>query len=216
MPAPRAIAFDVIETLFPLAPLRPLFPRIGLREDDLDTFFASLLRDAFALDTCGIYKPFADMARSTLVQMGVAAESADVIFDGFSNLVAHTDVKPAFERLATEGIPVIALTNGNPDTTRVLLERNNLDQLVSRVISIDEIGVWKPQKRVYTYAAEAAGVSPGEMALIACHPWDCQGAMSAGLSAGFVQRLHSYGTAMAAPHASADSLPKVVDALLAP
>ena len=215
MPAPRAVAFDVIETLFPLGPLRPLFPRIGLKESDLEPFFASLLRDAFALDTCGIYKPFAEVARSTLEQMGVAPDAADTIFGGFSDLAAHPDVRPTFERLAAENVPVIALTNGNPDVTRTLMERNGLANLVSRVISIEEIGVWKPQTRVYSYAAEAAGVAPAEIALVACHPWDCQGAMSAGLTAGFVQRGHAYGSAMDAPHVSGDSLPAVVADLLA-
>ncbi|WP_375262245.1 HAD family hydrolase [Palleronia sp.] len=215
MPAPRAIAFDVIETLFPLGPLRPLFPRIGLQESDLEPFFASLLRDAFALDTCGIYKPFAEVARASLEQMGIASDAADTIFNGFPNLAAHPDVRPGFERLAGEGVPVIALTNGNADVTRTLVERNGLAELVSRVISIDEIGVWKPRARVYTYAAEAAGVAPSDMALVACHPWDCQGAMSAGLTAGFVRRGHAYGSAMNAPQVRGDSLPAVVDELLA-
>lgn len=215
MPAPRAIAFDVIETLFPLEPLRPLFPGIGLQEADLDPFFASLLRDAFALDTCGIFVPFAEVARSSLAQMGATPDAAETILDGFRTLSAHPDVIPAFERLDAGGIPVIALTNGNPEVTRTLMERNGLAALVSRVISIEEIGVWKPRARVYTYAAEAAGVAPAEMALVACHPWDCQGAMSAGLTAGFVQRTRPYGSAMAAPHVSGDSLPAVVADLLA-
>lgn len=215
MPAPRAVAFDVIETLFPLDPLHPLFPRVGLRESDLDPFFASLLRDAFALDTCGIFKPFAEVARSSLAQMGVAAEAADTILDGFSTLAAHPDVRPALQRLAADGIPVIALTNGNADVTATLLKRNDLAELVSRVISIDEIGVWKPRAQVYTYAAEAAGVAPAEMALVACHPWDCQGAMSAGLTAGFVQRDRPYGSAMPPPRVSGESLPVVVADLLA-
>ena len=215
MPAPRAIAFDVIETLFPLEPLRPLFPRIGLRESDLEPFFASLLRDAFALDTCGIFKPFAEVAQSSLAQMGVAPDAAATILDGFATLSAHPDAKPTFERLAADGVPVIALTNGNPNVTRTLMERNGLAQLVSRVISIEEIGVWNPRARVYVHAAEAAGVAPAEMALVACHPWDCQGAMSAGLTVGFVRRTHPYGSAMSAPQATGESLPDVVADLLA-
>ncbi|SFH33534.1 2-haloacid dehalogenase [Palleronia marisminoris] len=215
MPAPRAIAFDVIETLFPLDPLRPLFPRIGLQESDLEPFFASLLRDAFALDTCGFFKPFAEVARSSLAQMGVAPDAAETILDGFTNLSAHPDVRPAFDRLAAEEVPVIALTNGNPDVTRTLMERNGLAELVSRVISIEEIGIWKPRAGVYTHAAEAAGVAPAEMALVACHPWDCQGAMSAGLTAGFVRRTRPYGSAMSAPQVTGESLPAVVADLLA-
>lgn len=214
MPAPRAIAFDVIETLFPLEPLRPRLARIGLAERDLDAFFAALLRDAFALHTCGLFRPFKTVAASVLGQMGVDAEGQAHLFEGFSELVAHTDVRPAFERIRAAGLPLLCLTNGDAEVTRTLLRRNALSDLVDRTISIDEIGVWKPNARVYRHAAAAAGVAPEEMALVACHAWDCQGALSAGSVAGYVDRGKPYGAAMDAPHAVADGLPAVVDALL--
>ncbi len=215
MPALKAVAFDVIETLFPLDPLRPRLARIGLSEGDLETFFASLLRDAFALDTCGHYVPFKEVASSTLGQMGVAQDDRQILFEGFSELVASDDVRPAFERLRAEGVGIVCLTNGDPDATRANLDRNGLSELVDRTVSIEEIGCWKPRERVYTFAAEAAGVKPEEMALVACHAWDCHGALSAGLKAGYVDRGKPYAEAMHPPTVAAATLPAVVDALLA-
>ena len=119
MPAPRVIAFDVIETLFPLDPLRARLARIGLSKSDLEPFFVSLLRDAFALDTCGVYRPFKEVASSTLTQMGVPEDRHNTLFDGFSQLDAHGDVRPTFERLQGEGVPILCLTNGNPDADPV-------------------------------------------------------------------------------------------------
>ena len=214
MPAPKAIAFDVIETLFPLDPLRARLGDVGLREDDLDVFFASLLRDAFALDTCGIYAPFKKVASSVLGQMGVDGEGQSHLFEGFSTLEALPDVRPAFERLNDAGIPVICLTNGNPDVTDTLLKRNDLTPLVAHTISIDEVQVWKPRPKVYHHAAATAGVAPGEMALIACHAWDCQGALSAGCRAAYVNRGKPYGSAMSPVEAETDDLAKAVEALL--
>ena len=215
MPAPKAIAFDVIETLFPLDPLRARLAQIGLTEDDLDVFFASLLRDAFALDTCDIYKPFKEVASSVLGQMGVDADGQAYLFDGFSELTAMDDVRPAFERLNDAGVPVICLTNGNPDVTATLLKRNDLTPLVAHTISIDAVQVWKPRARVYHHAAETAGVAPGDMALVACHAWDCQGALSAGCRAAYVNRGKPYGAAMDPVEVDGDDLVSVVDALLA-
>ena len=215
MPAPKAVAFDVIETLFPLGPLRPRLARIGLREGDLEPFFAALLRDAFALDTVGIYKPFREVAAATLGQMGVPGPDRDVVFEGFPELTAHDDVRPTFELLRRRGVPAFCLTNGDPDVTETLLNRNGLSEFVVRSISIDEIGMWKPRERVYTYAANAAGVAPEQMALVACHAWDCQGALSAGLQAGYVDRGTPYSEVMQVPNATADTLPGVVEALLA-
>lgn len=215
MPAVKVVAFDVIETLFTLEPLRPRLARIGLDEADLDVFFASLLRDAFALDTCGRFLPFRSIAESVLGQMGVEEEDRAHLFEGFGALTAYADVRPSFERLRGAGVGIVCLTNGSPDATRSNLERNGLDELVEQTISIEEIGCWKPRARVYTYAAEAAGVSPGEMALVACHAWDCQGALSAGLQAGYVDRGKPYGAAMDSPAASGTTLPETIEALLA-
>ncbi|QFU08512.1 2-haloalkanoic acid dehalogenase [Rhodobacteraceae bacterium THAF1] len=214
MSAPKAIAFDVIETLFPLDPLRTRLAQVGLEEGDLDAFFAALLRDAFALDTCGIYAPFKQVASSVLGQMGVDEDGQAHLFEGFSQLDALPDVRPAFERMNDAGIPVICLTNGNPDVTDTLLQRNDLTDLVAHTISIDAVKVWKPQAKVYHYAAETAGVAPGDMALIACHAWDCQGALSAGCRAAYVDRGKPYGSAMQPVEVQSDDLVKVVEALL--
>lgn len=214
MPAPKAIAFDVIETLFPLDPLRARLARIGLAEADLDVFFAALLRDAFAMDTCGIYVPFKKMASSVLAQMGVGSDGQTHLFQGFAELDAAPDVRPAFERLNDAGIPVICLTNGDPDVTDTLLARNDLTGLVAHTISIDAVQVWKPRARVYHHAAATAGVAPSDMALIACHAWDCQGALSAGCRAGYVNRGKPYGSAMDPVEVETDDLAKAVEALL--
>ncbi|CAM4317182.1 HAD-IA family hydrolase [Palleronia rufa] len=214
MPTPRAIAFDVIETLFPLDPLRRRLVDIGLMQSDLEPFFASLLRDAFALDTCGLYRPFKEIAGSTLGQMGVPADRHATLFEGFSELDAHDDVRPAFESVRDAGLPIVCLTNGDPDVTATLVARNGLSDLVSRVISIDEVRVWKPRAEVYHHAAAAVDVAPADLALVACHAWDCQGALSAGCQAGYVDRGKAYGAAMAPVQAMGDTLPQVVDALL--
>ncbi len=46
---PRAVAFDVNETLTDLAPLAEVFERLGVGKDALAWWFAALVRDGFAL-----------------------------------------------------------------------------------------------------------------------------------------------------------------------
>ena len=41
----------------------------------------------------------------------------------------------------------------------------------------------------YQYAVKQLGLSPGEVMMIATHPWDLYGAMQAGLRAAHVQRV---------------------------
>lgn len=49
MTRPDAIAFDAVETLFSLKSLRPRIELAGLAGHALETWFAQMLRDAFAL-----------------------------------------------------------------------------------------------------------------------------------------------------------------------
>lgn len=63
---PHVVAFDVIETTFSLESMRPRLQAAGLPGHLLETWFAQLLRDAFALDASGVYKPFRDVAAARL------------------------------------------------------------------------------------------------------------------------------------------------------
>lgn len=153
---------------------------------------------------------FASVGRDT--PLGAAA----ALLAAFAELPAHRDVAPAFERLADAGIPVLALTNGGADTTAALIERAGLTSLVSRILSVQSIGHWKPQPEPYRYAANEAAVEPSRLALVAVHPWDLHGAPSAGLVTGWVNRTgRTFPAVFAHPHVQAPSLDGVVERLLA-
>src|SRR5579884_2887819 len=67
---PRTVAFDVVETLISLEPLRDRFVEIGLPAATLDRWFALLLRDGMALTLAGDYQPFPAVAESALRVIG--------------------------------------------------------------------------------------------------------------------------------------------------
>ena len=191
---PLVVAFDVIETLFDLSPLRDKLKEAGLPADALGAWFARMLRDAMALTITGVYKSFGDVAKGTLEVMLTEAKVAPkpnrvaAVLAGFAELPAHPDVAPAFERLRNAKVRVVTLTNGSAENTGALLAGAKLKEMVERTITVDEVKKWKPAKEVYLHAAEAVKVEPARMALVAAHDWDCHGAIRAGLVAGFVAR----------------------------
>lgn len=219
---PQVVAFDVIETLFSLEPMRARLVGLGLPEDALELWFARLLRNAFALDASGTFKPFGEVGRATLDVMltehrlNVIEEAVKHAFAIFAELPAHPDVAPAFQELHHVGIRIVALTNGNADNTRKLLERAELNGIVERIISIDEIRRWKPAREIYLHAAKTMNVKPEQMALVAAHAWDVHGASQAGLMTGWVNRLENrYFPSMNPPDATGDTLLEVCQRLMA-
>ncbi|VTT99546.1 haloacid dehalogenase : Cryptic haloacid dehalogenase 1 OS=Loktanella cinnabarina LL-001 GN=MBE-LCI_0390 PE=4 SV=1: HAD_2 [Gemmataceae bacterium] len=219
---PSVVAFDVIETLFDLRPLRDRLKEAGLPAEALGVWFALMLRDAMALTITGVYKPFADVAKGTLEVMLTEAKVAakpdrlEAVLAGFAELPAHPDVAPAFERLRDAKVRIVTLTNGSAENTGKLLVRSKLKELVEQTITVDVVKKWKPAKDVYLRAADAAKVEPVRMALVAAHDWDCHGAKRAGLVAGFVARKgKGFHPAMDPPDVQGPTLKEVIDGLLA-
>lgn len=215
---PLVVAFDVIETLFPLEPMRARLVRAGQPGTLLELWFARILRDAFALTAAGDFRTFAEVAASALVSVtksGLAARDVDDVLAGFRELEPHADAEPALRAVRDAGVRAITLTNGSAATTEALLRRAGLDEYVERAVSVDEVGGWKPAPQPYLHAATICGVQPAQMALVAAHSWDIHGARQAGLATGWVSRLEGQPPAVfGAADVSGPDLVTVVSALL--
>lgn len=217
----KVIAFDVIETLFPLEPFKDRLKSLGLPGEALEIWFAQLARDAMALETTGSFKDFRQVAAAALEgvmsekQVQPSVEMVQQVLEGFGQLPAHPDVRPTFESLHNQSMRIITLTNGSAQTTQQLIERAGVARLVEKTISIDEVKHWKPAREVYLHAAVSTGVAPSEMALVAAHGWDIQGGGHAGLVTGYVSRKgRPFPTTMNPPDVQADNLEDVVRRLL--
>lgn len=212
------MAFDVVETVFALDPVAAALDRVGVGGDALEGFFAGLLRDAFALGATGVARPFRAVAAAALgsAHPVLSPDQVDEVLDAFAILDPHPDVAPALTRVAEAGLPAVALTNGSAEVTHALCERAGLDHLVARVISVAEVGVWKPRPEPYLYAAEALDLGPGDLALVAAHPWDVHGAAAAGLLTGWITRHGAaFPEVFTPPDVQGTDLVVAIDALLA-
>ncbi|MHB1487745.1 MAG: HAD family hydrolase [Acidimicrobiales bacterium] len=94
---------------------------------------------------------FHDLKRQALIEIlelsGTAAvpETVSSIHAGRSEFDLYPDIKPCLLMLAKIGIPAFALTNGSMGTVTALLARAELTRLITGVLSIEEVGPWKPR-----------------------------------------------------------------------
>src|SRR5680860_70161 len=221
---PTVVAFDVNETLSDLEPLRARFIDIGAPEHLLEPWFAATLRDGIALAAAGAFADFSDVAADTL---RTALSSVDdlpsgledavaFVLAGFPELDVHTDVPEGIRRLHQAGVRLVTLTNGSVAMSEAMLDRAGVLDHFERRMSVGEVRRWKPAAEPYLYAAAQCGVSVEQMALIAVHPWDTDGAKRAGLVTGWVNRKgQPYPQCFREPDVTGSDLPAVADALLA-
>jgi len=212
---------------------RPFLERHGIGVDPFD----------FADEWRSLYQPAMQVVRSgerPWVRLDVlqrenlvtvlARHGADVGAIADADLA---DLNRAWERLdpwpdAVEGLtrlkkrfPIGALSNSH---IAGMLHLSRFGGLPWDVIVGAEIArSYKPQPQVYLKSAEAVGLLPHEVALVAAHNSDLQAARACGFRTVFVRRPHEYGpkqdTDLEAEHAwdvVADSLIEVADLLGCP
>lgn len=216
---PRTVAFDVVETLMSLEPLRRRLVDIGLPAPALERWFDRSLRDAMALTLAGDYQPFplvAEAALRVIARGRLEDPQVRHVLEGFSQLPAQPDARPAMRILAEAGVWMVCLTNGARQSTEAFLERSGLTGYIDQVISITEVGMWKPRREVYQHALDRIGQPPERVALVAVHAFDCHGARAAGLITGWAARLEQhYGDVFHRADVTGQGLIAVATALLA-
>ena len=66
--------------------------------------------------------------------------------------------------------------------------RRQLELGADAVISVQEVGVFKPNPQVYRYAARVLGAEPQELMMVSAHSFDAVGARVSGYRAAYVNR----------------------------
>jgi 2-haloacid dehalogenase len=95
------------------------------------------------------------------------------------------------------------------------LQNAGLTRFFDESISVDSVRRFKPDLEVYRSAAAHLGEQPGELLLIAAHPWDVFGAMKAGWRAAFIARNGITPLPLGpAPTISGPELKAIADAIL--
>jgi 2-haloacid dehalogenase len=100
------------------------------------------------------------------------------------------DVRTGLEALRRQRVTA-TLSNGHL-ALLVDLARHG-DLRFDCLLSTELARAYKPAPEVYLTAARLLGVDPGELMLVAAHPWDLQGARAAGLRTAFIDRPLEYG-----------------------
>jgi 2-haloacid dehalogenase len=191
----QVVVFDVNETLSDMAPMSRRFAEIGAPELAAKLWFASLLRDGFALTAAGGFERFAALGEGALgsVLAGVSLDrdvddAVEHVMQGFKTLDVHPDVVDGVRRLRAAGLRLVTLTNGSTDVGDRLLTEAGIRDQFERLLSVDAAGVWKPGVHSYQYAARTCDVPVEQMMLVAVHPWDIDGAARAGMRTAWINR----------------------------
>jgi 2-haloacid dehalogenase len=125
-----------------------------------------------------------------LLTVDVPAAERRRLVHAWHRLDPWPDVRTGLEALRRQHVTA-TLSNGHL-ALLVDLARHG-DLRFDCLLSAELAHVYKPAPETYLTAARLLGVEPGELMLVAAHPWDLEGARAAGLLTAFVARPLEYG-----------------------
>jgi putative hydrolase of the HAD superfamily len=153
------------------------------REDD--TFWTS--EEATSAVWIGMYSLLAR-------ELGIAVGADRIgrrVYDEFGDHTrwrAYSDVAPAFERLASRGIRIGLISNWDSRLATVI-RGLGLDRHIDTVVSSADVGLHKPDPRIFELACGRLGVTPERAAHVGDHPYaDVFGAESVGMTPVLIDR----------------------------
>ena len=73
------------------------------------------------------------------------------------------------------------LSNGTPDMLASLVAAAELGGLIDEIVSVEEVGVFKPHPSVYQRAVERVGVAAERIAFQSANAWDIHAASAFGM-----------------------------------
>ena len=190
----KLVIFDVNETMFSLANISYLFKNFGLPPNTSDLWFSNVLKEGFACSSYGSFSPFIDIGKNELKKLFLKFELKykkthfNFLHNELSKLIIHQDVGESIKIFHKHGLKIVTLTNGSKNNTLKLIKKNNMSKYINRCFSIDEIKLWKPNKKIYLHVCNEMGFSSSNAMMIAAHAWDISGAKNAGLKTAYITR----------------------------
>jgi len=195
MARPEVIFFDVNETLLDLTPLREsVGETLGGRPELAPLWFTTLLQYSLVSTVAGRYNNFDEIGAACLrmvaksLGLELGGDAAERCLAQMRCLPPHPDVVPALERLRDAGFRLATLTNSSKSAVADQMQNAGLARFFESLLSVEEVGLYKPHAHVYRWAARRVGVDVSECLFVAAHGWDVAGAAWAGMRTAFIAR----------------------------
>ena len=99
----------------------------------------------------------------------------------YLGLAAYAEVPEVLARLRAAGFGTAILSNGSPGMLGAAVGAAGISALVDTVLSVEEVGVYKPHPRVYQLAVDRLALTPDSICFVSANAWDAHAASAFGL-----------------------------------
>lgn len=110
------------------------------------------------------------------------------LLDLYWELQAYPEVPVMLKALKDAGMNTAILSNGSPAMLDGAVQSAGLGGVLDDVLSVESVGVFKPDSRVYDLVGERFCCARGEVLFVSSNGWDAAGATGYGFITAWVNR----------------------------
>ena len=110
------------------------------------------------------------------------------LLDLYKTLNTFPEVKDVLNKLKEKNYKLAILSNGTPSLLKELVKSNNIENIFDDIFSIEDVGVYKPDSRVYDIPTKKYQLQKNEVAFLSANTWDVSGGGNYGYHAIWVNR----------------------------
>ena len=103
-------------------------------------------------------------------------------------LSAYPEVPEVLTKLKTAGLTTAILSNGSPNMLQGAVRSAQLGAMLDYVLSVEEVGIFKPATAVYNLVSERLDCTKSEVLFVSSNGWDAAGATGHGFTSAWVNR----------------------------
>ena len=190
----KAIIFDAYGTLFDVnSAAEKCKDKIGDKWESFANFWRTTqLEYTWLRSLMKRHKDFWQITEDSLDKsmkaFSIDPSMKNELMNLYKVLSPFKEVPETLKKLKGKNFKLAILSNGTPSLLDELVKSNNLDKLFDDIFSIEEVGIYKPDTRVYDLPIKKYKIKNSEVMFLSANTWDVSGGGNYGYQSIWVNR----------------------------
>ena len=190
----KAIIFDAYGTLFDVnSAAEKCKEKIGDKWEDFANYWRTTqLEYTWLRSLMKRHKDFWQITEDSLDKsiklFNIDNSMRQELLQLYKSLSLFPEVKETLNKLKEKNYKLAILSNGTPNLLKQLVTSNSVETIFDDLFSIEEVGIYKPDTRVYDLPVIKYQIQKNEIIFLSANTWDVSGAGNYGYNSVWVNR----------------------------
>ena len=190
----KAIIFDAYGTLFDVnSAAEKCKDKIGSKWEAFANFWRTTqLEYTWLRSLMERHKDFWQVTEDSLDKsmkaFNIDPSMRDELLNLYKVLSPFKEVPEILKILKEKKFKLAIISNGTPALLNELVKNNNLDNIFDDLFSIEQVGIYKPDSKVYDMPIQKYRIEKNEIAFLSANTWDVSGGGNYGYQSIWVNR----------------------------